>query len=49
MKCAKEGIVVANGQDQGKSLTQLSYHYGVIVDHLGHFDVADHCNIQIMR
>ena len=41
MKGAKEGIVVAGGQGQGNSLTQLSYPQGVIVDHLGNVYVAD--------
>ena len=41
MKGAKEGIVVAGGQGQGNSLTQLSHPQGVIVDDLGNVYVAD--------
>jgi sugar lactone lactonase YvrE len=48
MKDAKEGIVVAGGQDKGNSLTQLSYPYGVIVDDLGNIYVADSSNYRIM-
>jgi DNA-binding beta-propeller fold protein YncE len=46
---AKEGIVVAGGQGQGNSLSQLSYPAGVIVDHLGTVYVADFDNNRIMR
>jgi sugar lactone lactonase YvrE len=45
---AKEGIVVAGGQGIGNSLTQLSYHEGVIVDHLDNLYVADSHNHRIM-
>jgi DNA-binding beta-propeller fold protein YncE len=49
MKGAKEGIVVAGGHDQGNSLTQLSYPYGIIVDQLGTVYVADCNNHRVMR
>jgi sugar lactone lactonase YvrE len=49
MKRAKEGIVVAGGQGQGKNLAQFSYHQGVIVDHWGDVYVADKWNNRIMR
>ena len=49
MNGAKEGIVVAGGQDQGNSLTQLLNPKGVIVDDLGNVYVADFENHRIMR
>ena len=49
MKGAKEGIVVAGGQGEGNSLTQLSSPRGVIVDQLGTVYVADCNNHRIMR
>ena len=49
MKGAKEGTVVAGGQGQGNSLTQLYYPNGVIVDHFGHVSVADSGNHRTMR
>ncbi|CAF1540451.1 unnamed protein product [Adineta steineri] len=48
-KDAKEGIVVAGGNGQGKDLNQLSYPRGVIVDDLGQIYVADWGNHRIMR
>ncbi|CAF4439733.1 unnamed protein product, partial [Adineta steineri] len=49
MKGAKEGIVVAGGNGKGYGSTELSYPYGVIVDHLGNVYVADSNNDRIMR
>jgi sugar lactone lactonase YvrE len=49
MKGAEEGIVVAGGQGQGNSLTQLSCPQGVIVDRSGNIYVADADNYRIMR
>jgi DNA-binding beta-propeller fold protein YncE len=49
MEGAKEGIVVAGGQDEGNSLRQLSYPYGVVVDQLDTVYVADCGNARIMR
>ncbi|CAF5152336.1 unnamed protein product, partial [Rotaria sp. Silwood1] len=46
---AKQGIVVAGGQGQGNSLTQLHEPEGVIVDQLGTVYVADSRNHRIMR
>ncbi|CAF5160300.1 unnamed protein product, partial [Rotaria sp. Silwood1] len=46
---AKQGIVVAGGQGNGNSLTQLNYPYGVVVDQLGTVYVADFGNHRIMR
>ncbi len=46
---AKQGIVVAGGQGQGKGLTQLNYPYGVVIDQLGTVYVADQWNDRIMR
>ncbi|CAF1514064.1 unnamed protein product [Rotaria sordida] len=46
---AKQGIVVAGGQGQGNSLTQLNRPLGVIVDQLGTVYVADQGNHRIMR
>jgi hypothetical protein len=34
MESTKEGIVVADGQDEGNSLRQLSYLRRVVVDQL---------------
>jgi DNA-binding beta-propeller fold protein YncE len=45
---AKEGFIVAGGQGEGNSLTQLSSPYGMIVDHLGSVYVADSHNQRIM-
>jgi streptogramin lyase len=49
IKGATEGIVVAGGQGQGNSLTQLSDPYGVVVDQLGTVYVADYTNQRVMR
>ncbi|CAF5026032.1 unnamed protein product [Rotaria sp. Silwood1] len=49
MEGAKQGIVVAGGQEKGNDLTQLSYPRGVVVDQLGTVYVADAGNNQIMR
>ncbi|CAF5138462.1 unnamed protein product, partial [Rotaria sp. Silwood1] len=46
---AKQGIVVAGGQGQGNSLTQLYHPNGVVVDQLGTVYVADSWNHRIMR
>ncbi|CAF4401153.1 unnamed protein product, partial [Rotaria sordida] len=46
---AKQGIVVAGGQGQGNSLTQLYNPMGVVVDQLGTVYVADHENHRVMR
>ncbi|CAF1449807.1 unnamed protein product, partial [Rotaria magnacalcarata] len=48
-KGAKEGMVVAGGQGQGRALTQLSYPYGIFVDTLGTLYVADSGNHRVMR
>jgi hypothetical protein len=45
---AKEGIVVAGGQDPGNNLTQLSYPHAIIVDQLGTLYVADCSNNQVV-
>ncbi|CAF5146859.1 unnamed protein product [Rotaria sp. Silwood1] len=45
----KQGIVVAGGQGEGNSLTQLSGPQGVVVDQLGTVYVADSHNHRIMR
>jgi hypothetical protein len=47
-KDAKEGIVVAGGNGQGDSLTQLSEPYGVIVDHFGHIYVVESGNNRVV-
>ncbi|CAF5041809.1 unnamed protein product, partial [Rotaria sp. Silwood1] len=49
MEGAKQGIVVAGGQEQGNGLTQLLYPAGVVVDQLGTVYVADEWNNRIMR
>ncbi|CAF3565270.1 unnamed protein product [Rotaria sp. Silwood1] len=46
---AKQGIVVAGGQDQGTGLGQLSYPYGVVVDQSGTVYVIDQENDRIMH
>ncbi|CAF0975730.1 unnamed protein product [Rotaria sp. Silwood1] len=46
---AKQGIVVAGGQGQGDSVTQLSMPEGVVVDQSGNVYVADCYNHRIMR
>lgn len=49
VKGAKEGIVVAGGQGQGDSLTQLSNPQGLAVDQCGHVYVADSHNHRVVR
>ncbi|CAF1068427.1 unnamed protein product [Adineta steineri] len=49
MKGANEGIVVAGGNGEGNSLTQLSNPRGVFVDHSSSVYVADCYNHRIMR
>jgi sugar lactone lactonase YvrE len=49
LKDAKEGIVVAGGNGQGNSLTQLYSPYGVIADQLGQIYVTDSMNHRVMR
>ncbi len=49
LKDAKEGTVVAGGNGQGNSLTQLSNPYGVFVDQLDQIYVADSGNDRVMR
>ncbi|CAF3383996.1 unnamed protein product [Rotaria socialis] len=46
---AKECIVVAGGQGEGNSLTQLSSPSGIFVDTLGTLYVADMYNHRVMR
>ncbi|CAF5165842.1 unnamed protein product [Rotaria sp. Silwood1] len=46
---ATQGIVVAGGQGEGNSLTQLNHPYGVVVDQLGTVYVTDSSNHRIMR
>ncbi|CAF5120431.1 unnamed protein product [Rotaria sp. Silwood1] len=46
---SKQGIVVAGGQGQGNSLTQLHWPEGIVVDQLGTVYVADNGNHRIMR
>ncbi|CAF4813241.1 unnamed protein product, partial [Rotaria sp. Silwood2] len=49
MRDVKQGIVVAGGQGEGSSLTQLSYPYGIAVDQSGTVYAADCSNHRIMR
>ena len=53
MKDAQEGVVVAAGQGhdqgQGNTLKQLSNIYGIVVDQLGTFYVADYGNYRMVR
>ncbi|CAF1238079.1 unnamed protein product [Adineta steineri] len=48
-KDAKEGRIVAGGNERGGNLKQLSSSAGVIVDNLGQVYVADFDNHRIMR
>ncbi|CAF0794210.1 unnamed protein product [Adineta steineri] len=48
-KNAKEGIIVAGGNGQGRNLNQLSKPQGIIVDHSSQIYVADWRNQRIMR
>jgi hypothetical protein len=49
MEGAKEGIVVAGGQDAGNGLTQLSSPLGVVVDQLGTVYVTEYNNHRVTR
>ncbi|CAF5120657.1 unnamed protein product, partial [Rotaria sp. Silwood1] len=44
-----QGTVVAGGQGEGDSLTQLYCPEGLVVDQLGTVYVADSVNYRIMR
>ncbi|CAF5177654.1 unnamed protein product [Rotaria sp. Silwood1] len=46
---ATQGIIVAGGQGEGNSLTQLNHPQGVVVDQLGTVYVTDYWNHRIMR
>jgi sugar lactone lactonase YvrE len=46
---AKQGIVVAGGQEKGTGLTQVSYPRGMVVDQMGTVYVAELGNARIMR
>jgi len=46
---AREGLVVAGGNQAGGNLKQLSYPRGVLVDRMGAVYVADSGNGQVMR
>ena len=46
---AKEGIVVAGGQNEGNGLSQLAHPRGVLVDQLGTVYVADRKNHRVVR
>ncbi|CAF1465532.1 unnamed protein product [Rotaria sp. Silwood1] len=48
-KGAKEGIVVAGGQGEGKALAQLYHPEGLFVDTLGTIYVADSWNDRVLR
>ena len=48
MKGANEGIIVAGGQGQGKSLKQLFNPHGLVVNEVGDIYVADWGNDRIM-
>ena len=48
-KGAKEGIVIARGQEQRNSLIQLYYPQGLFVDISGTLYVADHCHRHVVR
>jgi sugar lactone lactonase YvrE len=49
MKGAKEGIVVAGGNEEGEELTQLCYPNGVWVDDMGTVYVAEWGNNRVTR
>ncbi|CAF5156791.1 unnamed protein product, partial [Rotaria sp. Silwood1] len=46
---ATQGIVVAGGEGEGNSLTQLNHPHGIVVDQLDTVYVADSWNNRIMR
>ncbi|CAF4879078.1 unnamed protein product, partial [Rotaria socialis] len=46
---ATEGVIVAGGQGNGDSLSQLSYPRGIVVDPSGTLYVADFSNARVMR
>jgi sugar lactone lactonase YvrE len=48
IKGAKEGIIVADGLDDGNSLTQLANPNGIYVDELETIYVADSGNHRVM-
>ncbi|CAF4376863.1 unnamed protein product, partial [Adineta steineri] len=48
-KDAKEGIVVAGGNDEGRNLSQVSSPQGLVVDDFGQIYVADCNNHRVMR
>jgi sugar lactone lactonase YvrE len=49
IKEAKEGILVAGGNDKGKELTQLYYPRGVWVDEMGTVYVAEFGNQRVTQ
>ncbi len=49
MRDEKEGIVVADGQGQGKSPTQLSFPHEIFVNQLGTLYLTDCNNHRVMR
>jgi hypothetical protein len=49
LKYAKEGTVVAGGNGQENSLTQLSLLFGIVVEKCGQIYVADSLNHQVVR
>ncbi|CAF3499105.1 unnamed protein product [Rotaria socialis] len=48
-KGTKEGRVLAVGQGEGTTLTQLYYAYGIFVDMLGTFYAADSLNHRLLH
>ncbi|CAF1433950.1 unnamed protein product [Adineta steineri] len=46
---AKEGTLVAGGNDYGRNLNQLYHPQGVVVDHLGQIYVAEWGNDRVVR
>jgi sugar lactone lactonase YvrE len=48
-KGAREGILVAGGQNAGSGLAQLHRPNGIVVDQLGTVYVSDYDNHRIMR
>ena len=49
VKDATEGIVVAGGQGQGNSVTQLSYPQGAAVDHIDNLYAVGWDNHPVQR